>query len=110
MQSSIYSGRKEDVQIGEWLKAARKEAGLSYEKAAYLLHGELPESMWVGMSTVRRMEHEPNEELHPLVVAGLARVYGVGGPALPAEVTAQVGQLRELLDALSRWTSNSVAA
>lgn len=98
------------MQISEWLQDARAKAGLSYEQAAYMLHNELPRSMWVSLSTVRRMEHLPNEELDPIVVAALSRVYGCDKKDLPPEVVEQVDQLKGLLNALSRCIGTSAAA
>ena len=84
-----------DMHLGEWLREARKAAGLSYAETTHRLR-ELPPPMWISIETIRRMEKKANPD--PIHAAGLARVYGKEPDDWPAELRDAMDGLRKVLD------------
>ena len=83
------------MHLGEWLREARKAAGLSYAETTHRLR-ELPPPMWVSIETIRRMEKRPDPDL--VLAAGLARVYGKEPDDWPVELRDALDGLRKVLD------------
>ena len=83
------------MHLGEWLREARKAAGLSYAETTHRLR-ELPPPMWVSIETIRRMEKRPDPDL--VLAAGLARVYGKEPDDWPVELRDALDGLRRVLD------------
>lgn len=84
------------MHLGQWLRQARADAGLSYAETTYRIRAELPEPMWVSLETIRRVEKR-ERDIDPVLVVALARVYGKSVSDLPEEVGGQVKQVRDLL-------------
>lgn len=81
--------------LGEWLAAARKEAGLSYAETTYRLRAHLPESMWVSLETIRRLERRVDPD--PVLAAALARVYGKSRQEMPPALVEQLDRVAAVL-------------
>ena len=84
------------MHIGEWLHAARGEAGLSVEEATFRLRTVLPPAFWVSTKTVHRAE--VNASPDPILAAGLARVYEKAPDDWPVELRDALDSLRKVLD------------
>lgn len=68
---------------------------MSLEDATFSLRQVLPKPYWVSLNTIRRMEMR--SEPDPVVVAALAKVYGVEACDLPEEISQQLESVRVLL-------------
>jgi hypothetical protein len=85
--------------IQQRLVEARLASGLSRTEVAYQIRRHLPESLWVSHETIRRLEvgHKEDDELDPVLIAGLARVYGVRVSDLSESIASSSKSLAELL-------------
>lgn len=82
------------MHLGEWLREARKAAGLSYAETTHRLR-ELPPPMWISIETIRRIEKKADPD--PIHAAGLARVYGKTREDMPAELAQSLDQVLSVL-------------
>jgi len=84
------------MHIGEWLRAARQEAGLSVEEATFRLREVLPRVLWVSTKTVHRAETNPEPD--PVLAGGLARVYGKSRQEMPPNLIEELDQVAAVLN------------
>ena len=74
---------KEHVDLGDRVRAARINAGLSQEEAAYRLRTLLPRGCSPGASVISRIESNKIASPEPYVVAAMAEIYEI--PLVSAE-------------------------
>lgn len=82
--------------IGAWLREARDASGLALMEIAFRLRDELPRALWVSTDTIRRIETKVDPD--PVLVAALARVYGVAPDDWPADLRTELEKVARVLD------------
>lgn len=82
--------------VGEWLREARADSGLALMEIAFRLRDELPRALWVSTDTIRRIETKSDPD--PVLVAALARVYGIAPDDWPTELRDEIEKVARVLD------------
>lgn len=91
-----------DLTFNQRMKKARSDAGLSLLDVVMEIRQRMPQPMWVGDSTVFRLEtSRPETKADPFLVNVLASIYGVPTSQLSQVAADHLDTLRDLLEQAS---------